>query len=460
MRIFRRPLESWILRVLFALFICFWAGGPWQRSSTAQTLSSKAKESFERGKIAAGQQAWDLALEHFEEAHKYAPKAPEVLYALGTTHEQVGHPVVAAVFLHAYLEAWPDAPNADRVQRKILELEVFTDRLAKDLFKEALSAAEGLPELRWDVQRAVIKSMAEAGELGLVRDFGLKHPSGVSTMLQRVALDITNRMRKGMLVRDKPSPRDLFLLAGELIYDAEADEYASLPSPEIFYKPARPTPESMKTYGWTYEKYKKALESYPERIRAIEREIEKTTRHWESEKEVRRRLFYHRGLLLIGFGVNLWDVGFKDWGLQYIRQGGDDVAQSGLYDYDSFPDSPPIVGDYICIPLLWGYTFTDHKGMAAKVAFVGVESTRVYLRPGQQSHPEKKKLPVRSWLDVVRTGGVGDPWHFRLYDPAFVRLTSLIEKIKSRAVEKIPRELAKLADRFAVVHQFLQFNRP
>jgi len=484
MRIFRWPFESWIPRVLFFLFICFWAGGHWQRPCGAQTLSSKAKESFELGKIAAKQGAWDLALEHFEKAHKQAPKVPGVLYALGTTHEQVGHPVVAAVFLRAYLEAWPDAPNADTVQSKILGLEVFIDRLVKDLFKEAWAAAEAIPkdQDKKKAQHEVIKTMAEAGELRLVRDFGFNQPLGVPWILQERAVQLTDLYRQGPLGMRDPSPIALFDLAEELV-GAEAD-YASA-VPKYWYNWARPLGQRRsrictKPAGTELERgrmshleYKEALKGYQECI--TEREEEK--RRWDDERPKRRILF--QGELLTGLAGCLYKAGLRRRALDTLERSAQLFYGSGLFDFLSCPpvgsdclysghdterelydtkrslfimkgmigyDDPcpglVYAGCWICMRknrgLAFSYTSSSQVGSISK-------DGRAKLRSVQDNFPKLERGPIcRDWLEIVRTGTM-TAYSIPLDHPALVRLPSLIERITNRPVEDIPQELARVA---------------
>ena len=79
--------------------------------SFAQSVPARAQKAFERGKIAAKGRNWRLAIKYFTQARKAAPRAPVFLYALGNAHNETRHPVLAAVYFQAYLEAFPKAPN-------------------------------------------------------------------------------------------------------------------------------------------------------------------------------------------------------------------------------------------------------------------------------------------------------------------------------------------------------------
>ena len=86
-------------------------------------LPDKARQAYERGLIAAEQEAWEVAIQCFTEAQKAAEREPRVLYALGLAHAKAGHKAEGITWLRAYLDAAPQAPNAGAVREEIARLE-------------------------------------------------------------------------------------------------------------------------------------------------------------------------------------------------------------------------------------------------------------------------------------------------------------------------------------------------
>lgn len=110
-----------------------------------QALPPQAQEAFDRGMAAADQKAWDLAIRHFNDAQKLAPKNPRVLFNLGLAHDKAGHPLNGMVWLHAYLAASPKAANAEAVNKEIARLQIINETTIAKLIQQAIDVARQLP---------------------------------------------------------------------------------------------------------------------------------------------------------------------------------------------------------------------------------------------------------------------------------------------------------------------------
>ena len=188
-------------------------------AALAQSVPASAQNAFERGKIAAKQGDWGLALKYFNQAHKAASRVPVFLYALGSAHKETKHPVLAAIYFRAYLEAFPKAPNAERVRRNVLEQEIFIDRLVREIYGEALSTVKRIPRrgARKKHRISILESMARAGELEEVGRIGRLNPEGVPQALAALALKITQaRFKEKVAVEPGVNPMELFKLSKKL----------------------------------------------------------------------------------------------------------------------------------------------------------------------------------------------------------------------------------------------------
>jgi hypothetical protein len=116
-------------------------------------LPIEAQKAFERGLIAADQQAWELAIGYFAEAQKAAERDPGVLYSLGLAHTNAGHALAGAAWLRAYLSAAPQSSNADAVEKEIVRLEDIAKANTKKIFEAALAASHQTPSDEMRKQR-------------------------------------------------------------------------------------------------------------------------------------------------------------------------------------------------------------------------------------------------------------------------------------------------------------------
>lgn len=130
-----------------ALVICFSAGIllSVNTQATEAPLPIEAQKAFERGLIAADQEAWELAIGYFSEAQKAAERDPGVLYSLGLAHTNAGHELAGAAWLRAYLSAAPQSSNAGVVEKEIVRLEDIAKANTKKIFEAALAASHQTP---------------------------------------------------------------------------------------------------------------------------------------------------------------------------------------------------------------------------------------------------------------------------------------------------------------------------
>jgi hypothetical protein len=116
-------------------------------AQTQVVLSSEAQAAMEKGLGAAKSQKWDVAIQHFSDACKAEPLAPQTLFNLALAHDKCGgHELLAQVWYHTYLTAAPKAPNASLVRSHLGELEKKTFGLCLDLARTASEAAQKLPK--------------------------------------------------------------------------------------------------------------------------------------------------------------------------------------------------------------------------------------------------------------------------------------------------------------------------
>jgi hypothetical protein len=106
----------------------------------AQTteINEAAREPFERGLMAAQQQAWELAINHFMLAYERDRESPQIWFNLGLASARVpGRELRAIGWLKAYVEKLPDAPKAQSVRDEIRTLrsryEITIDKLVGHL---------------------------------------------------------------------------------------------------------------------------------------------------------------------------------------------------------------------------------------------------------------------------------------------------------------------------------------
>lgn len=154
-----RILCTWALGVMIAVH---GFGVALAEEPTAQTY-------YERGLAAADQQAWELAIKSFTEAHSLDSSQPRILYSLGMAHSRAEHHLAAATWLHAYLALAPNAANKEAVQDEIARLEEAASANITKIFAASAAAARQLPSEHDRVNRLAVIAATEA-QVGMFQD--------------------------------------------------------------------------------------------------------------------------------------------------------------------------------------------------------------------------------------------------------------------------------------------------
>jgi hypothetical protein len=132
-----------ILLVTFA--VLFTIGSPSFVPAAEAPLPAVARLAYDKGLIAAEQQAWNLAISNFTDAQKADERHPRILYSLGLAHARAGHEAAATAWLKTYLAAAPGAVDADAVRQEMARLESATDSKIRKIYEAAQSAANQVP---------------------------------------------------------------------------------------------------------------------------------------------------------------------------------------------------------------------------------------------------------------------------------------------------------------------------
>ena len=131
----------------------------------AGQLPPDAQKAYDRGLIAASEEAWELAISSFSEAQMLAEKDPRILYSLGLAHAHAEHNLAGAAWLRAYLAAVPKAENADAVRSETARLELADQENQKKIFAASHAAANQIPwlDLRWKRLSELANTEAASG---------------------------------------------------------------------------------------------------------------------------------------------------------------------------------------------------------------------------------------------------------------------------------------------------------
>jgi len=128
----------------------------------------EARALFIAGRAAFGRGELERALQHFTHARELSDR-PGLLFNIGNTHDRLRHDELAIEFLTAYLEALPEASNADFVRSRIEVLRAnVAERASADADLEEREAAHA-------AERERLESVAAtAGEVdATVSDAGI-----------------------------------------------------------------------------------------------------------------------------------------------------------------------------------------------------------------------------------------------------------------------------------------------
>ena len=108
------PTPSSLRRLLLALALLVATTAP---SLAAPGAMEQAKAHFKRGVAAYEKEQWDDAVEAFKAAYDLS-KSPDILFNIARAVTRKGDEEAAIGYLKRYLEAAPNAPDADAVRQR------------------------------------------------------------------------------------------------------------------------------------------------------------------------------------------------------------------------------------------------------------------------------------------------------------------------------------------------------
>jgi hypothetical protein len=110
-------------------------------------LPFEAGQALEKGRLAAQQQDWKLAIRYFEEARKASPYAPQVFFNLGLAESKIpGRELRAMAWFKGYLELVPKAANAPQVRNQLTLLEVSAESTMGKIIDQARQMIPKFPD--------------------------------------------------------------------------------------------------------------------------------------------------------------------------------------------------------------------------------------------------------------------------------------------------------------------------
>lgn len=201
------------------------------------------QQAFDRGLMAVQLQEWGLAIRyfsdaqeiasHFSDAQKAAPHASTVLFNLGLAHARAGHELPAIAWLHAYLDAAPQAPNAEAIRAEIERLKTVLWGKMNTIFQTAIDAVQQLdpPGDRWVVIDTIALYQAYTGDVeGAIAtrklaDVQLEEPSKLSSKYWSVFA--RQRIGYGDLERAQEALKNVTELEDQMAVAREKEKYAN-----------------------------------------------------------------------------------------------------------------------------------------------------------------------------------------------------------------------------------------
>ncbi|MBI3405406.1 MAG: tetratricopeptide repeat protein [Acidobacteria bacterium] len=91
-------------------------------------LALKCEKAMEIGNFYYNKKNYDAAIDRYREAANYRPNFAKPHFLLGQAFEKKGDSTSAITEFKKYLELWPKAPDAEKVQRRITEIKESKDR--------------------------------------------------------------------------------------------------------------------------------------------------------------------------------------------------------------------------------------------------------------------------------------------------------------------------------------------
>ncbi len=112
--------------------------GPATASAQNEESLAKAKEFFRAGKEQLDAEQYAEAASSFQQAYALSGR-PELLYYTALSHEKAGALVEAQEHYQRYLDEMPDAPNAEDVLDKIIEIQ---QRISKEMARVVITTTQ------------------------------------------------------------------------------------------------------------------------------------------------------------------------------------------------------------------------------------------------------------------------------------------------------------------------------
>lgn len=149
---------------LMAIGLVLASGTP-TLAATSASLPPAAQEAVNKGMRADKSGDYLAAINHFQEALRIVPDAPEVLFYLGVEESKVpGRELRAIAWLGAYLSLRADGPDATKVMNQIGKLRIAHYKTLARVV-EAVENSAQFAERRGPSLRDVARKLAEIGDV-------------------------------------------------------------------------------------------------------------------------------------------------------------------------------------------------------------------------------------------------------------------------------------------------------
>lgn len=190
-------------------------------AATSSSLLPAAQEAVNKGMSADKRQDYLAAIDHFQEALRVAPNAPEVLFYLGVEESKVpGRELRAIAWLGAYLSLRPTGPDAAKVKNQIGKLKIAHHRTLARV-TEAVERAAQFAERKGPSLRDVARRLAEIGDFTSALQTAANlselpesqaEAYAVIAKVQAAKSDIAGALKTASLIADAQPAKDNTLL--------------------------------------------------------------------------------------------------------------------------------------------------------------------------------------------------------------------------------------------------------
>jgi tetratricopeptide (TPR) repeat protein len=140
------------------------ASGTTTLAAAASSLPPAAQAAAARGRSADKQQDYLAAIDHFQEARRIAPEAPEIYFYLGVEESRIpGRELRAIAWLGAYRSLRPDGPDAAKIDSQIARLQIAYRKTIGNMVRSVEDAAR-FAERKGPSLRDVARKLAASGD--------------------------------------------------------------------------------------------------------------------------------------------------------------------------------------------------------------------------------------------------------------------------------------------------------